>query len=189
MWHGTFGDPTEAVEYDQGTNFRGRFSTLLEHINKRSRISGVESAWQNGTPEVHGGVLRFIATKLVEEFSLKGRCAIRSALAEAAHAKNSWARRRGFSPLQWVLGYERALPGSVLDRPGDLASHSLALAGLEADAATGTTEFTRRLQMRERAHTWWNAMLREVMAPRLVWTDCTNIAKKKQVEDHTPMSI
>ena len=128
MWHSVFGDPTEAVEYDQGSNFKGKFEYLLEHINRRSKIAGLESAWQNGAPEVHGGVLRFIATKLVEEFSLRGRRAIRTALAEAVHAKNSLARRRGFSPLQWVLGYERALPGSVLNRPGGLASHSLALA-------------------------------------------------------------
>ena len=54
MWHGVFGDPTDAVKYDQAGSFKGKFDTLLEHINRRSKVSGLEAAWQNGTPEVHG---------------------------------------------------------------------------------------------------------------------------------------
>jgi hypothetical protein len=67
-------------------------------------------------------------------------------IAEALSAKNSLSREAGYSPNQWVLGYEKALPGSVLDRPQDLAVHDLALQD---------DQFIKKLKIREQAKTAW----------------------------------
>ena len=94
-----------------------------------------------------------MATRVIQHDNVRGYNELRVALSEALLAKNTQARCKGYSPLQWVLGYEESLPGSVLERPQDLAAHSMALDEEDLGAA-----FRRRLQMREMARKAWIEM-------------------------------
>ncbi len=99
----------------------------MDQLNTNSKVAALEAAWQNGTAEAHCATLRHMATRVIQHDNVRGYNELRVALAEALLAKNTQARCKGYSPLQWVLGYEESLPGSVLERPQDLAAHSMAL--------------------------------------------------------------
>ncbi len=153
MWISHFGRPTKGVEYDQGSEFKGQFAALMDQLNTNSKVAALEAAWQNGTAEAHCATLRHMATRVIQHDNVRGYNELRVALSEALLAKNTQARCKGYSPLQWVLGYEESLPGSVLERPQDLAAHSMAL-----DEEGPGAAFRRRLQMRETARKAWIEM-------------------------------
>ena len=125
----------------------------MDQLNTNSKVAALEAAWQNGTAEAHCATLRHMATRVIQHDNVRGYNELRVALSEALLAKNTQARCKGHSPLQWVLGYEESLPGSVLERPQDLAAHSMALDEEDLGAA-----FRRRLQMREMARKAWIEM-------------------------------
>lgn len=145
-WIGTFGPPSRVI-YDHGSEFLKEFETLLEQVSTLATVTPVECHWQGGLVERHGATVKTIMRKLVDVHSIADVDSFRCALQEAASCKNSLSRRNGFSPLQWVFGYDNALPGSVLDRPGDLAVHD--------HVHSGGNSFAVRLNIRETARLTW----------------------------------
>ena len=148
-WVEIFGEPRELI-YDAGNEFKGEMGALLERIGTRSTILPIEAHWKGGTTERHGAIFKHTLRKLIEEYNVSSETELKIAMAEAAYAKNSLARRGGFSPIQWVLGYENALPGSILSRPAsDLATHQALVDG---------GAFAKRVNMREAARHVWIAL-------------------------------
>ena len=141
--------------YDRGTEFTSDFDDLLSRLATHSKIIPVEAHWKGGTTERHGGILRTIARKLVDHHNCYEDCDLRVVIQEATAAKNSFSRRSGFSPAQWVLGYDSALPGSVLDRPQDLAVHGSLEAG---NSENEQSLFAQRMSMRETARKAWHEL-------------------------------
>ena len=91
-----------------------------------------------------------VIRKSVEQTNVTTADEMEVTLSESVLAKNSLSRRAGFSPQQWVLGYEKALPGSIIDRPHDLASHAIIDSG---------GEFHRRAAIREACRHAWVALV------------------------------
>ena len=144
-WIGVFGPPTELM-FDQGNEFSSEFESLLERCAVLAKVIPVETHWHGGIVERQGATAKTIIRRLVDFHSVSSDEDLRHVLQEAASAKNSLSRQNGFSPQQWVYGYDHALPGSVLDRPDDLAVHDhLQSGGL----------FARKLNLRETARVTW----------------------------------
>ena len=153
-WLGVFGPPVECV-YDQGTEFMSMFDELLGRLAIHSKIVPVEAHWKGGTTERHGGIVRTILRKMIDHHNVYSSEDLRVVLQEAAAVKNSLSRQSGFSPLQWVLGYDHALPGSVLDRPHDLSVHDRLQS---ADDGNELIPFAQRMNMRETARKAWHEL-------------------------------
>jgi hypothetical protein len=144
-WTSIFQEPREVV-FDHGTEFRKEFTQLLENMGTRATVFPVEAHWKGGVTERHGGILKTIVRKLCEAHNVSNEDDMRIVIAEACAAKNSLSRRGGFSPIQWVLGYERSLPSSLLDNPDKIAVHSNIQIG---------GSFAKRANIRETArHVW-----------------------------------
>ena len=144
-WIGVFGPPGELM-FDQGNEFRTEFEYLLERCAVLAKVIPVETHWHGGVVERQGSTAKTIIRRLIDFHSVSTIDDLRHVLQEAASAKNSLSRQNGFSPQQWVYGYDNALPGSVLDRPDDLAVHDhLQTGGL----------FARKLNLRETARITW----------------------------------
>ena len=92
--------------------------------------------------EAHG---KPFGEKLVWSQQVAGKSEVLQAIAQDNKARNSLARRSGFSPEQWVLGRSIRLPGDLLD-DGEVAR-----IGAQAAALTPTTRFHRQVQLRTAA--------------------------------------
>ena len=144
-WIGVFGPPKHVI-YDQGGEFKTHFDELLESVSAVATVIPVEAHWKGGTVERHGSTAKTILRKIIDFHSVYSDDDFRIALQETAAAKNSLSKKSGFSPIQWVFGHDSALPGSVLDRPEDLAVHDNVVQG---------GEFGKRLNVRESARAAW----------------------------------
>ena len=144
-WIGVFGSPHQLI-YDQGSEFLSDFESLLEAFGVLGTVIPVETHWKGGVVERHGAIVKTIIRRLVDVHSVTGIEELRCALQEAASAKNSLSKRNGFSPLQWVFGYDDAIAGSVLDKPDNLAIH---------DHLQSGGKFALKWNMRETARTTW----------------------------------
>eukprot|EP00975_Prorocentrum_lima_P071369 12937270-Prorocentrum_lima.AAC.1 len=60
--------------------------------------------------ERHNGIWRSMLTKAVYDKQVKGLEEMRTATVECNRAKNTLARRAGFSPYPWVLRRDVRLP-------------------------------------------------------------------------------
>ena len=141
-WAGT----PERLQYDRGGEFEGKFESMMDRLNVDSYTVLVEAPWQNGLVERQGGVLKNLVDSIVQETQATSKEDMEYVLLEACLAKNQLIRRHGFSPIQHVLGQDIRLPASVLERPGDIASHS---------GAVQDSLFQRRLNMRQAARMAW----------------------------------
>eukprot|EP00975_Prorocentrum_lima_P006316 1361534-Prorocentrum_lima.AAC.1 len=65
--------------------------------------------------ERHNGIWNSMLTKVVYGKQIKGLEEMRTATVECNSAKNTLARRAGFSPYLWVLGRDVCLPASLCD--------------------------------------------------------------------------
>ena len=144
-WLRWAGSPRRII-CDQGGEFQGAFQRLMEKINAGIFVTATDSAWQNGLVERHGGILKVIYAKIVDDVGASGAAEVEMALIAATTAKNQLASRHGFSPIQHVLGQDIRLPGSVLNGEGDMAAHSWALE---------SGPYQKRLAMREAARMAW----------------------------------
>ena len=144
-WIGVFGPPQQLL-YDQGSEFRTDVEYLLEMVGTMATVIPVEAHWRGGVVERHGATAKSIIRRLMDVHSVSTDEEFRCVLQEAASAKNSLSKRNGFSPLQWVLGHDHSLPGSVLDRPHDLSIHDHLQAG---------GKFAQKWNMRETARITW----------------------------------
>ena len=92
--------------------------------------------------ERHRGTWKTIWRKLVWSQQISDLPEVLQAVAETNKARNSLARRSGFSPEQWVLGRSIRLPADLLD------DAEVARIGAQAAALTPTTRFHRQVQLR-----------------------------------------
>ena len=137
------------VHHDQGGEIQRDFEQLMEKLNAQTFVTASDSAWQHGMTERHGGILKTIVRHVVDDNSSAGRDDMEDAVLAALLAKNQLTSVHGFSPIQHVLGQDISLPASVLNAPGELASHSWALAD---------GPFQRSLALRESARKAWIRM-------------------------------
>ena len=144
-WAGVFGPPKQVL-YDHGSEFTKEFEVLLEQVGAVATVVPVECHWQGGVVERHGGIAKTIMRKVTEHHSVTDDEGFRCALQETASAKNFLARKNGFSPTQWVFGYDHALPGAALDRPEDIAVHDHIQTG---------GQFAAKWDVRETARITW----------------------------------
>ena len=111
-WMRWAGAPRKIV-HDQGGEFNGQFERLIESINAATEVTGTDAAWQNSLAERHGGVLKVMLARILEDTAAYGEDEFEMALVAAITAKNQLASIHGFSPAQHVLGQNVRLPAGV----------------------------------------------------------------------------
>ena len=105
----------EKVYHDQGSEFAGAFSELVERWGAVAEVTPTEASWQAGTIERHGGVLEDILRLAVEKQHVEGLDEMRLTALFAAQAKNRRVDRTGHSARERVFGAPECLPGSAVD--------------------------------------------------------------------------
>ena len=141
-WTAWAGPPEEAVIVDRARSFLGDFADYLEENGVRLDSAALASPWHVGKVERHDGVWKSMFKRVVQDKQLAGKDAVRTAMTECNRAKNTMARRSGFSPYLWVLGRDIRLPASLCDdaeveRIGEMVA-----------AATPASRFARRVEIR-----------------------------------------
>ena len=64
--------------------------------------------------------MKAAVAKVVQEMQIRGKGEMALALSMVCSARNLIPNATGFSPAQWVTGRQPRVPGTLLDRPGDL---------------------------------------------------------------------
>eukprot|EP00435_Cladocopium_sp_Y103_P066574 s39_g28.t2 len=147
-WIAWAGAPTYMV-VDQGVHNKGRFMSLLETMGTIIRQVGVQTPWQLGTGERHGGILKEIAKHAIYDKQISGDRDMASLITECARIKNHFTNQNGYAPVQWVLGYLPTDRTSLID--GDPQEHL----GVHQQVADAEDEqgpqdvFQRQLLMRQ----------------------------------------
>ena len=59
---------------DLGTSFRTAFIMMVERYGASSRTAPIESPWQIGMVERHGGVIGEVNAMIVHSFGIRVRC-------------------------------------------------------------------------------------------------------------------
>ena len=144
-WASWAGLPERGVVLDQAKYFMTEFARRLEEQGCEVSVAAKASPWHLAAVERHGGTWKTIWRKLVWSQQISGRSEVLQAVAETNKARNSLARRSGFSPEQWVLGRSIRLPADLLD------DAEVARVGAQAAALTPTTRFHRQVQLRTAA--------------------------------------
>ena len=126
---------------DQARCFMTEFAKRLEEQGCEVSVAAKASPWHIER-ERHGGTWKTIWRKLVWSQQISDLPEVLQAVAETNKARNSLARRSGFSPEQWVLGRSIRLPADLLD------DAEVARIGAQAAALTPTTRFHRQVQLR-----------------------------------------
>ena len=101
-----------------------------------------------------------MSTRVFDELNIVGIDAAAVALRSIGSAINTLAHRPGFSPRQWVLGYQPHLPGSLIDGETTLGEH-------EAATREGSP-FWHRLRLLEAAHSAYHRTDNEMRLRRAV---------------------
>ena len=139
LWAG----PPKAMYVDPGSSFASEFwLNAMQSHDIRLNMTAVDSHWQLGRTEAHGGVLKRMLTRMDVEKPIRDLGEFREALTQAVCAKNTLSRINGYTPEQAVLGIARHLPASVTSCESG-ASHSQALGDQPADV-----RFQERLAVR-----------------------------------------
>ena len=144
-WASWAGLPERGVILDQARYFMTEFAKRLEEQGCEVSVAAKASPWHIAAVETYGGTWKTIWRKLVWSQQISGRSVVLQAVAETNKARNSLARRSGFSPEQWVLGRSIRLPADLLD------DAEVARIGAQAAALTPTTRFHRQVQLRTAA--------------------------------------
>ena len=87
-WVTFVGQPPE-VAIDAGTEFQGAFVELLEALATKDKTHATEAHWKGGIGERHGGILKVIVKKLIEEFSVASYDEMVEVVAEGTYSKNN----------------------------------------------------------------------------------------------------
>ena len=150
LWLRIFGPP-EILISDGGPEFRGEFERHLEQQGSFHHVTDADSPWQNGRCERHGGWMKDLLQKGVEEGLVSTAEELDLLACEAAACKNRYFNRGGFSPYQLVFGTAPRLPHDLLadgflDRVGaeDLKEPA-------TDADTAAAQFARQHSLRQEA--------------------------------------
>ena len=70
------------------------------------RQTGARAPHQLGVGERHGGLLKEIMKRAIHERQIKGVEDIAALCSESARVKNLFINQHGYSPSQWVMGYQ-----------------------------------------------------------------------------------
>ena len=108
-WVMLYGAPGR-VTHDQGGEFEQSFVAMLEQMAIPSTVTGAHAPWQLAIGERHGEILGVMIQAVVEEHSVEGYRAMKTALAAAVMAKNATVTREGYTPNQRVFGVEQRWP-------------------------------------------------------------------------------
>eukprot|EP00435_Cladocopium_sp_Y103_P019429 s2435_g4.t1 len=109
-WLCIFGAPAK-IRLDQGGEFEGGFTALLENYSIPSTVTATQAGWQHSLAERHGGLLGIIMEAIVLEHQVEGFSHMKQALAAAIAAKNQTVSRDGYTPNQKLYGQEVRFPG------------------------------------------------------------------------------
>lgn len=139
VWARTFGMP-QYVAIDEGLEFRGSFSQWCSHFGTIVFRSAARSPWQQGKVERHGGVIKEMIAKAREAAVPTSDEELKAVLYECECAKNRFANRSGFSPVQRQIGQWPRLPGSLMS--DESLDPSL-------QAIQGGDDFERQMQLRK----------------------------------------
>ena len=120
-WITPFGVPPSLI-YDQGGELEREFGQVLEDINCELMPTAPITLQQNAVCELHGGVRKTHARRLIDEFSAKfvanQMLRVTWLTTAVTWAGNSAVDDSGYSPAQWVLGRRLRLPYTLLDQTG-----------------------------------------------------------------------
>ncbi|CAE7224139.1 RE2, partial [Symbiodinium sp. CCMP2456] len=134
--------PPESIVLDRGLENRGQLQKLMTAHGVLLRYIGVESPYQLGRGERHGGILKEVIKALVTSRQLRGRQNMEFAVTESVGIKNHRVNHNGFSPSQWVLGRN----------PPDLESLTTlvpeAKLGIHQEILDGETSFAQQMMIR-----------------------------------------
>ena len=146
-WCSWAGFPERGIVCDRAKYFLAELSEEFSSHGCHFSTAAKASPWQIGQVERHGGLWKTTFKRLVWAQQIAGREEVLMATAATTAAKNSMARKHGFSPSQWVIGRDVRLPAALSDDSeiGRLSAQSL--------AETPGTRFYRqnviRMQARE----------------------------------------
>jgi hypothetical protein len=104
--------------------------------------AGVEAPYQIGNIERHGSIFKSMLKRIIRENSIVGYEGIENAAAITCTTKNTMTRTGGYSPSQWVLGYNPRAPGCATD------DNEAADLGLFQNRLDPTTTFARNATLR-----------------------------------------
>ncbi|CAE7561028.1 RE2 [Symbiodinium necroappetens] len=141
IWFSWAGPP-ESIVLDRGLENRGQLQKLMTAHGVQLRYIGVESPWQLGRGERHGGLLKEVIKAVVTSRQLRGRQNMEFVVTESVGIKNHRVNHNGFSPSQWVLGRN----------PPDLESLTTLLPeaklGVHQEILDGETSFAQQMMIR-----------------------------------------
>ncbi|CAE7536321.1 RE2 [Symbiodinium microadriaticum] len=141
IWFSWAGPP-ESIVLDRGLENRGQLQKLMTAHGVQLRYIGVESPWQLGRGERHGGLLKEVIKSVVTSRQLRGRQNMEFVVTESVGIKNHRVNHNGFSPSQWVLGRN----------PPDLESLTTLLPeaklGVHQEILDGETSFAQQMMIR-----------------------------------------
>ncbi len=138
-WCRTFGVP-EYLSIDEGREFRGDFTKWCAGFGTIVFRAAARAPWQQGRVERHGGLMKTMIETAREAAVIGTVDDLRLLLGECECAKNRYANRSGYSPVQRQIGQWPRLPGSLM------ADEALDPA---LQLQNGTEEFERLLEMRD----------------------------------------
>ncbi|CAE7766366.1 GIP, partial [Symbiodinium sp. CCMP2456] len=144
-WSNWAGLPS-SIQVDRGKEFMGAFASYLKRFGVEQEVMPLEAPWKNGKVEKAGGLWKDVLARVVVDMQVNGLRDMTVATAIVTQVRNSFPRRSGYAPVQWVLGRpDTKLPGSLLQE-GDQDRLEI----LEA-AADPHSMMARSLGMREAA--------------------------------------
>ncbi|CAE7249187.1 RE2 [Symbiodinium natans] len=141
-WVSWAGHPQHVV-VDRGTQFKGEFAGYMGQHGIHLRNAPLESPQTIGKVERHGGLLKALVRKTVQEIQPSSWEDMVMVVSECVTTKNDLSRHQGFSPSQHVLGKRPRTPGSVMDEDESMGT---LLARIDE-----TTPFYSRHRAREEA--------------------------------------
>eukprot|EP00971_Amphidinium_carterae_P068086 1347776-Amphidinium_carterae.1 len=114
LWFQPYGLP-EHITTDADPCFSGVFARCCDKLGIELRHVPAEAHYQLGRAERHNAILRLIIQRLVDQLACHTDEEASLAVTMAVHAKNSQARRGGYSPYCAALGREPRWPNELLD--------------------------------------------------------------------------
>ena len=100
---------------DQGRNNMAQVRTQLIERGVHCEFTSLEQHHHLGRCERAGGVWKEIWRRVCFDQQLMSEGDVDVGTAQTNAAKNSMMRRGGFAPVQWVLGRDVRIPGSLVD--------------------------------------------------------------------------
>ena len=115
LWWVLWAGPPKTIVSDLGMSFRTAFQMMVERYGASNRTTPIESPWQIGMVERHGGVIGEIIAMIVHSSNVCGEKEMILTSIAATAAKNRRPGLHGHSPRSAVFGMDDRLDGSVID--------------------------------------------------------------------------